>query len=147
MAGSKTNTFENEALLLIFNNTTVSGIGSDGLRGSTTAGNLYVALYEMVPADASDGTETTYTNYARVAVPRASVTGWTVSGNAVSNAVAVTFPQCGASGATIVGFAICKADVEGVDDAIYWGDLTAPLAVSSGITPEFAIGDIDITED
>lgn len=146
MAGSKSNAFETDILELIFQNTTVTGIGSDGLRGSTTAGSLYISLYTVVPADDSDGTETTYTNYARVAVARTSG-GWTVSGNNCSNTAAITFAQCGVTGATLVGFGICKSDVEGTDDAIYWGDLTAPLVVSSGITPEFAIGDLDVNED
>jgi len=149
MAGSKKDTFENELLLLIFNNTTVSGIGSDGLRGSTTAGSLYVALYTAAPSDSAQGTEVTaggYTGYARVAVARSGA-GWTVSSNACSNTAAVTFPLCTGNSCTASHFTINKAATLAVNDAIYWADLTAPLAISNGITPEFAIGDIDITED
>lgn len=147
MAGSKKDSFENALLLLIFNNTNIANIGdTTGLRGATTAGSFYIALYTTAPSDSAAGTETTYTNYARVAVVR-SGSGWTVSTNACSNAAAITFPQCGATGATLVAFAICKGDVETTDDAIYWGDLTSNLVVSNGITPEFAIGDLDVTED
>jgi hypothetical protein len=147
MAGSKKDSFENALLLLIFNNTNIANIGdATGLRGSTTVGSLYIALYTVAPTDSTQGTETVYTNYARVAVAR-TVGGWTVSGNACSNAAAITFPQCGATGATLEAFAICTGDVETTNDAIYWGDLTSNLVVSNGITPEFAIGDLDVTED
>jgi len=147
MAGSKKDNFENAILLLIFNNTTVAGIGSDGLRGSTTAGSLYVALFKTTaPSDSVQGTELAYTGYARVAVARSSG-GWTVSGNNCSNAAAITFGACTAGSETAISFAVCKASTIGVDDAIYWGDLTGSLAISVGITPEFAIGELDINED
>jgi hypothetical protein len=148
MAGSKKDTFENAILLCIFNNTTVTGIGSDGLRGSTTAGNLYVALFKTVaPSDSVQGTELAYTGYARVAVARTSG-GWTIAGNNCSNTAPVTFGICtGGAPETAISFAVCKASTIGVDDAIYWGDLTAPLVINVGITPEFAPGDLDVNED
>jgi hypothetical protein len=147
MAGSKKDNFETDLLELIFVNTNLANIGdSTGLRGSTTAGNFYIALYTAAPTDSSQGTETTYTNYARVAVARTSG-GWTVAAGACSNTAAITFPQCGVTGATLCAFSINLSDVETTDDAIYWGDLTSNLTVSSGVTPEFAIGDLDVTED
>jgi hypothetical protein len=147
MAGSKKDAFETDILALIFNNTTISGIGdATGLRGSSTAGSLYVALYTSAPTDSVAGTEANYTSYARVAVARTS-SGWTVASGACSNTAAITFPQCTGGTQTIVAFAICKGGTTGTNDQIYWGDLTSSLAVSSGITPEFAVGDLDITED
>jgi len=148
MAGSKKNDFENAILLCIFNNTTVAGIGSDGLRGSTTAGSFYVALFKTVaPSDSVQGTELAYTGYARVAVAR-TVGGWTVSGNNASNAAAVTFGICtGAAPETAISFAVCKASTIGVDDAIYWADLNDPLVINVGITPIFNIGELDVNED
>jgi hypothetical protein len=146
MAGSKKDSFENSLLLLIFNNTTITGIGSDGLRGSTTAGSLYVALYSGAPSDSAAGTEITYTGYARVAVARSGA-GWTVATNNASNAAAITFGPCTSGTPTATHFAVCKAGTRDVDDAIYWGDLTSSLAISPGITPEFAIGDLDVNED
>ncbi len=90
---SKGNTFENELLLLIFNNTDIADIGdAGGLQNSATAGSLYVALHTADPGEA--GTQSTseaaYTGYARVAVARSGA-GWTVSGNAVENAALVQF--------------------------------------------------------
>lgn len=147
MAGSKRDWFETAILQHVFQNMAVSGMGdSGGLLPSATAGSFYIALYTVDPSDSSAGTETVYTNYARVAVARSSA-GWTVTGGAAYNTAAITFAQCGATGATLTAFAICKGDVEGTDDQIYWGELTSDLVVSSGITPEFAAGDLDITED
>jgi len=147
MAGSKKDWFETAILQHIFQNLAVSGIGdTNGVLGSSTAGSLYVALFTADPSDSAQGTETSYTSYARVAVARSSA-GWTVTGGACYNTAAITFPQCGATGATLTAFAICKGASTGVDDQIYWGELTSDLTVSSGITPEFAAGDLDITED
>lgn len=147
MAGSKKDNFENDILELIFQNANLATIGdATGLRGSTTAGNFYVALYTAAPTDSAQGTETVYTNYTRIAVARTSG-GWTVTTNNASNTAAITFPTCGVTGATLCAFSINKAATVSVDDAIYWGDLTSNLAVSSGITPEFAIGDLDVNED
>lgn len=87
---SKGNTFENDLLLLIFNNTDAALIGdATGLRGSSTAGSLYVSLHTGDPGEAGNQTtsECAYGSYARVAVAR-SGSGWTVSGNTVTNAVA-----------------------------------------------------------
>ncbi|MTW08909.1 hypothetical protein GM524_13670, partial [Streptococcus pneumoniae] len=43
---SKTNTFENDLLLLVFNNTDITLIGdAAGLQNSAAAGSLYVSLH------------------------------------------------------------------------------------------------------
>ena len=150
MAGSKRDVFEADLLKLIFQNIALANIGNaGGLPISTVAGNLYIALYSGAPTDSTPGTEITYTGYARVAVVR-SAAGWTVAGTNptnCSNTAAVTFPLCTGLTPTATHFAICKAGTRDVDDQMYWGDLTASLAISNGITPEFAIGDIDVNED
>lgn len=145
---SKSNTFENDLLQLIFNNVDIALIGdASGLQNSATAGSLYVSLHTGDPGEAGNQTtnETAYTNYARVAVAR-TVDGWTVSGNTVSNAALVQFPQCGVTGATLTYFGV-GTDSSGAGKLLYSGALTSSLAVSSGIQPQFAIGDLDITED
>lgn len=147
MAGSKKNGFETSLLEHIFQNADIANIGdAAGLQNSATAGSFYIALYTAAPSDSAAGTECNYTGYARVGVVR-SAAGWTVSGGNCSNAAAITFGECTVGTNTAVAFAICTGDTEDVDDAIYWGDLTAELAISPGITPEFAIGDLDINED
>jgi len=145
---SKSNTFENDLLLLVFNNTDITLIGdAAGLQNSATAGSLYVSLHTADPGEAGDQTtnETAYTDYARVAVARSGA-GWTVTANAVANAALVQFPQCGVTGATLTHFGV-GTDVSGAGKLLYSGALSASLAVSSGIQPQFAAGDLDITED
>jgi hypothetical protein len=69
-----------------------------------------------------------------------------VSGNAVSNAALVQFPQCTGGSETLTHFSVTTASSGGTK-LLYKGALSASLAVSSGIQPQFAIGDLDITED
>lgn len=150
--GSKGDTFENEVLLLIFNNTNIANIGdATGLRGSTAAGNLYVRLFTSAVTvnDSTVGTECAYTGYVAygVAVARTSG-GWTVSTNNASNTAAITFGQCTAGSETVRYVGIFRNNSSTAESGrLYWGQLNSDLAVSSGITPEFAIGDLDINED
>jgi hypothetical protein len=140
--------FETSLLQHIFTNSAITNIGdAGGLLPSSTAGSLYVALYTVTPSDSAQGTECDYVGYSRVAVAR-SAGGWTVSGNNASNTAAITFGQC-LSGATdtAVAFSVNKAAVTGVDDAILWGALSSNLDISVGVTPEFAIGDLDVNVD
>lgn len=143
---SASNALENGILLLLFNNTDFAGIGdAGGLQNSASAGSLYVSLHTSDPGEAGSQTtnETAYTDYARVGVARSGA-GWTVSGNAVSNAAAVTFPACGVTGSTITHFGI-GTDSSGAGTLLFSG--TCSLVVSTGVTPEFAIGDLDVTAD
>ncbi len=145
---SKGNTFENELLLLIFNNTAIALIGdASGLQPSATAGSLYITLHTADPGEAGTATtnEAAYTSYARVAVARSGA-GWTVTGNAVTNAALIQFPQCTGSSETLTHFGVTTASSGGTK-LLYKGALSSSLAVSSGIQPQFAAGDLDITED
>lgn len=145
---SKGNTWENELLLLVFNNTDAALIGdATGLRGSSTAGSLYVALHTGDPGEAGNQTtsEAAYGSYARVAVARSGA-GWTVTGNAVTNAALIQFPQCSSGSETETHFSIGTAS-SGTGKILYKGALSASLAVSSGIQPQFGAGELDGTED
>lgn len=142
---SATNTLETGILNLIFVNLDLANIGdAGGLQNSAAAGNMYVSLHTSDPGETGTQTtnETAYTNYARVAVAR-SAGGWTVSGANCSNTAVITFPTCGASGATLTHFGIGQ-NASGAGDLWFKGALTASLAVSSGITPSFAIGELDV---
>jgi hypothetical protein len=148
---SASNTFESDVLLLILNNTNIANLGdATGVRGSTTAGSVYVALHTADPGETGSQTtsEATYTSYARVAVARSSA-GWTISGTTptqASNAAAITFPACTGSSNTITHFSIGR-DVSGTGEILISGALSASLAVSTGITPQFAIGQLVATCD
>lgn len=145
---SKGNTFENELLLLIFNNDALPLIGdASGLQPSASDGSLYVSLHTGDPGEGGNQTtnEAAYSSYARVAVAR-TTGGWTVSGNNASNAALVQFPQCSGGSETLTHFAVGTAS-SSTGKILYKGSLTSSLAVSSGIQPQFAIGELDITED
>ena len=145
---SKSNAWETALLNLVFNNTDAANIGdATGLRGSSTAGSLYVSLHTGDPGEAGSQTtnEAAYTSYARVAVARNSG-GWTISGNSVTNAALVQFPQCTGGSETETYFGIGTAS-SGAGVLLYKGALSASLAVSSGIQPQFGAGDLDGTED
>jgi hypothetical protein len=145
---SKGNTWETELLQLVFNNTDAALIGdATGLRGSSTAGSLYVSLHTGDPGEAGNQTtsECAYTSYARVAVARSGA-GWTVSGNTVTNAALIQFPQCTGSSETATHFAIGTAS-SSTGKILYKGALSASLAISSGIQPQFGAGELDGSED
>lgn len=145
---SASNALETALLLLLFNNTNFANIGdATGLRGSTTAGSLFVSLHTADPGEAGDQTtsEATYTGYARVGVARSGA-GWTVAGNAVTNAAITAFPACTAGTNTITHFGVGSA-TSGAGILGFSGALNASLAVSNGITPSFDIGQISVTAD
>src|SRR5210317_589896 len=139
---AKTDAFETDILELIFNNTNIANLGDGtGVQGSGTPGSLYVRLCTTAPTDSAIGTETTYTNYVQygVAVAR-SGSGWTVSGNQVSNAAAITFATCGVTGATLTHFEIWNNNTNAtLSERLFWGALDSSLGVTNGVTPEFAI--------
>jgi hypothetical protein len=142
---SKGNTFENDLLLLIFNAAAIANIADNA--GSSPLTNLYVSLHTSDPGEAGNQStnECAYTSYARVAVAR-SGSGWTVSGNTVTNAALIQFPQCTGSSETVTHVGIGTA-ASSTGKLLYKGALSASLAVSSGIQPQFAAGDLDIAED
>ena len=147
---SATDTLETGLLQLILQNANLANIGDvTGLRGSTTAGSLFISLHTADPGETGSQTtsETAYTNYARVGITRASgAGGWTVSTNNGSNTSVVTFATCGVTGATITHFGVGTAS-SGAGTLLFKGALTSSLAVSNGITPSFAAGDLDINAD
>lgn len=142
---SATNVFENGLLSLIFENANYANVGdATGLRGSTTAGVFYISLHTASPGEtgSQNTSETAYTNYARVSVAR-STAGWTVTTGTADNDAAITFAQSGSS-STITDFGI-GSDSSAAGNLFLYGALGASLAVSSGVTPEFAAGALDIT--
>lgn len=145
---SKSNSFENDLMLLIFNNTNAANIGdATGVRGSTTAGSLYLALHTADPGEAGDQTtsEATFTGYARQAIARTSG-GFTVSTNQAVNAATITFPACTGGSNTITHFSIGVAS-SGASKILYSGALTASLSVSNGITVQFNSSQLTFSED
>ena len=139
------NTFENDLLSLIFTATAIANIADDAASAPLT--NLYISLHTSDPGEAGDQTtnEATYTSYARVAVAR-TTGGWTVSSGTVSNDAAVDFPECTGGSNTITHVAVGTAS-SGSGKLLISGALSSSLAVSSGITPSFAIGALQFNVD
>lgn len=142
---SKSNALENSLLALLFNATTIANVAINATSSPIT--DVYVSLHTADPGETGDQTtnETSYGAYARVAVARNSG-GWTVSGNTVSNTAAVLFPECTSGSATITHVGVGKSS-SGAGVLWYSGALTASLAVSTGIQPQFAAGDLTLSED
>ena len=142
---SKGNTFENDLMKLFFQGTAIANLADNAASSPNT--NLYVSLHTADPGEAGDQTtsEASYTGYARVAVARTS-SGWTVTNNSVTNAAAITFPQCTGGSNTISHFAVGTGS-SGAGKILYKGELTASLAVSNLIIPEFASSTLTISEE
>lgn len=145
---SATNVFENGLLSLIFENANYANVGdATGLRGSSTAGVFWISLHTADPNET--GTQTTseaaYTSYGRVSVAR-STSGWSVASGVADNDAAITFPACTGSSSSVTHFGI-GSDETSTGNLFLKGATSATLAVSSGITPEFAAGALDVTLD
>lgn len=145
---SKSNTAENELLLLKFNNVNIPNIGdATGIRGSTTAGNYYLSLHTADPGEAGTAltNEISYTGYARAPVPRSSA-GFTVSGSTVTLAANVDFGKMTAgTGGTVTHFAVVK-EVSGASVIEYSGAVSPTILVANGVIPRLETG-TNITED
>jgi hypothetical protein len=135
---SKSNVLENELLLHLFNNAAITTVGdAAGLLPSAAAGHLYVSLHTSDPGEAGDQTtnEIAYTDYARVAVDRASgASGWTVTNNSVSPGANISFPpSTGGAGGTVTHFGIGTA-ASSTGKLLYSGTVSPNIVVSSGVT-------------
>jgi len=115
-------------------------------KTSFTMPTAYVALCTAAPTDASTGSTIVEANYTGYARKQTAGSDWaTASGGATSNQAAITFDACTAGSSTVTHFAVCNAATTG--QVLFFGALSASLAVSAGITPQFAIGALDVTLD
>lgn len=145
---SKSNTFENDLMLLLFNNTDIANIGdAGGIRGSVAAGSLYWALFTADPGETGTAVtnETAYTGYARVAAARSGA-GFTVTGNSVSPPSNVDFGECSASpGTDITHFGVVST-ASGAGKLLYKGTMTPNIDMQAGTIPRIKTTST-ITED
>ena len=144
---SKSNAFENAWLQLVFQNATIANIGdATGLRGSTTAGQLFFSLHTADPGEVGTQatSEVSYTGYARVGVARSGA-GFTVTDNSVSPAANIDFPACTAGTATATHFSVGVAS-SGAALVLYKGAISPTIAIAAGVTPQLTTATA-ITED
>jgi len=142
---SKHNDFENDILSLFYTATAVANLADNAASAPFT--NIYIALHTGDPGEA--GTQATseaaYTGYARVPVAR-TTGGWTVSSGICDNDAAITFGQSSDGPESETYFSSGTVS-SGATKILHSGALDATLVVNSGITPEFAPGDCNFTED
>ena len=139
----KANTWETGLMLLLFNNTDFTLVGdAGGLRGSASAGSLYVSLHTADPTEEGNQTssELAYTDYARVAVAR-SGSGWTCTGGSVVPANEIAFPMSnGGAGGTVTHFGVGTSTLAtGAGKLLYAGAVTPNIVVSTGVTPKLTV--------
>lgn len=142
---SKSNTFEEDLLKLIFNATPIANLADNAAASPLTA--LYIALHSADPGEAGVQTtnEIAYTGYARVAVVR-NGTGWTITGNSVSPTAAVEFGEMtGGTPGTATHASIGTASTGG-GKVLYKGALSPSVAFNTGVIPRIRTTST-ITED
>lgn len=144
---SKTDAYEASLLDLIFLNTNIANLGdATGVRGSVTAGSLFVSLHTADPGEAGTQatSEVSYTGYARVGVARSGA-GFTRTGNSISPAANIDFGTCTAGTATATHFGIGVASA-GATVLLYKGAISPTISISTGVTPRLTTAST-ITED
>lgn len=142
---SKSNTFENDLLKLIFNGTPIPNLADNAATAPLT--DLYVALHTADPGEEGDQStnEVAYTGYARVAVAR-TPSGWVVTGNSVSPATNIEFGEMtGGTPGTATHASIGTA-ATGAGKILYKGALTPTIAYNIGVVPRIKTTST-ITED
>ena len=132
---------------LIFQGIAIAGLADNAASSPITT--LYLSLHTADPLDTAlsgqSTNETTYTGYARVVVARFAG-GWSVAANVGSNASAVGFPAATGGSNTLTHFGI-GTSASGAGKLLLSGALTSSLAVSAGITPSFASGQLTVNAD
>lgn len=143
----KSTTFSNDLVALIFTASGISGIADNATGGAFTS--LYLSLHTADPGVGGSQltSETSYTNYTRVAVSRSTsaASGWTVTAGVATNNALIQFPQCGVSGASLTHVAVGTAS-GGAGKVLYAGALNATLAVANLIQPQFSAAALTVTE-
>jgi hypothetical protein len=84
-----------------------------------------------------------YGSYAAVTVDRNS-TDWDRTGSTISNAILIQFPTASSGSSTITHVSVAA---QGSTQILFFGQLSSPLSVSSGIQPQFTAGALTITLD
>lgn len=142
---SKSNTFENDLLQLIFNGVPIANLADNAAASPIT--NLYLSLHTADPGEAGVQTtnEISYTGYVRRPVARTGA-GWVVTGNSVSPAANVEFGEMTDGAGGVATHAAIGTAETGAGKILYSGALTPNINVALGITPRIKTTST-ITED
>lgn len=131
---SKSDTFENDFLKLIFNGTAISGLADNAASSPLT--NLYLALHTADPGESGlqNTSEVAYTGYSRIAVARTS-SGWTVTGNSVSPANPIEFGEMTSGTPGTATYVTIGTASTGGGKVLYRGALTPSVSYNVGVVP------------
>jgi hypothetical protein len=141
---SKSDTFENEWLLLIFNTTAITNVAQNGTSPLT---NLQLGLHTGDPGESGleNTSETSYGSYARKAVARSS-SGFSISGNVCSLVANAAFIAATTGAGTVLNFFHVGTTATGTGKLLYSGGISPTITVAVGAQPTLTAASI-ITED
>ena len=144
---SMTNAAAAALLAHYFENAAHTNIGdAPGLLASATPGVFYISLHIGDPSAGDQTTsEASYTGYARKSIIRGAANWNIVTADPATckNAAVLTYDPCTALSDTITHFGVGSA-ASGAGTLEFVGTVTPNLAVSNGITPEFAINALEV---
>lgn len=131
----KGNTFINDLLALFFNGTAIADLAENDATSPLT--DLYLSLHTAYPGAAGNQTtsEASYVGYAREAVSRDN-TGFTVSGQSVTLAAAVSFPQAPTDATDVLMFWAVGTASSGTGKILYTGPIGSNLGAGTGATDD-----------
>ena len=132
---SKSNSTEVDILAKVFKATALPWDAETDL-------NIHLHVGDPGEGGTTATSPATYTSYAPVTVARSGA-AWSGT-NPITNAALIQFPQCTGGTNTITHVSISP---DGDTQILYSGALTASLAVSNLIQPQFGIGALSISED
>lgn len=132
---SKSFTFENKLLKLLFNGEAIPGIADNAAASPVTS--LYLSLHTADPDANNGGNQTTsevnYTGYARVPVVRTAA-GWKVTGNSVSPVMPIDFNEVTA-GTGVIAYAAIGTALSGPGSILYRGAIDPVVDFKPGVIP------------
>lgn len=105
--------------------------------------SVFAACFTTAPTATTSGTEV---SDAGTAYARQAVTFGSAASASSSNTGAVTFPAATAPWGTVDSAGICAAGTVGVDDVLYFGNLSSSKVVGVGDQLQFAIGALVVSE-
>lgn len=100
----------------------------------TPPATVYIGLFESDPGEATSGTETAYTGYARQS------SAWTAldSNGQTKNSAAITYPTNGNASASVTITHIALFDAATAGNRLFYAALSAPKTLSPGDVLSFA---------
>jgi hypothetical protein len=111
----------------------------------TAPGTLYFGLCTAVAADGTVTGEPATGNYSRKSITNDTSLWNTAANGALDNKAAITFATANGSWGALDTFFIADHATLGGTHIIAYGTLTVEKTITSGDTPSFGAGDLDIS--